>query len=230
MKKTFAIAAAAAVVALGQLAMAGAAQAQSTPEFAFNAGVTSDYVFRGFSQTNEDPAVFGGVDATVGSFYAGAWASNVDFGDSTDAEVDVYGGYRTEAAGFAFDVGVVGYLYVDAPDGVDYDYLEVKLAASRAIGPYTIGAAAYISPDFFGLDEEAVYGEVNAAYAADNGVSVSGAVGFQSLDVNEDYTTWNVGLGLPLVAGIGLDVRYHDTDYDGTLSEGRGVATLKYAF
>ncbi len=232
MKKTFAIAAAAAVVALGQLAMAGTAQAQSTPDIdlAFNVGVTSDYVFRGFSQTNEDPAIFGGVDATIGSFYAGAWASNVDFGDDTEAEVDVYGGYRTEAAGYALDVGVVGYFYVNAPGGADYDYVEVKAAASRAIGPYTVGAAAYISPDFFGVDEEAAYLEVNGAYAADNGITLSAALGYQALDVNADYTTWNVGIGLPLISGLGLDIRYHDADVTSALSEGRGVATLKYAF
>lgn len=57
------------------------------------------------------------MDVTVGSFYAGAWASNVDFGDDTDAEFDVYGGYRTEVSGFVVDVGVVGYLYVSAPTG-----------------------------------------------------------------------------------------------------------------
>lgn len=52
-----------------------------------NAGAATDYVFRGVSQTDEDPQVFGGVDATVGSIgYAGAWVSNVDFGDSTDLE------------------------------------------------------------------------------------------------------------------------------------------------
>ena len=66
---------------------AGAAQAQTAPEVAFNIGVVSDYVFRGASQTDEEPALQGGVDVTVGSFYAGAWASTVDFGDNTDAEI-----------------------------------------------------------------------------------------------------------------------------------------------
>jgi len=229
MKKTIAMAAAAAVVALGQLALAGSAQAQ-TPEFAFNIGATSDYVFRGFSQTLEDPAIFGGIDATLGSFYAGAWASNVDFGDDTDGELDIYGGYRTEVAGYAVDVGAVAYVYLDAPGAADYDYLEVKLGVSRAIGPMTFGAVAYVSPDFFGVDEEAAYAEVNGAYVADDGLSVSGAFGYQALDVNDDYTTWNLGVGIPIVAGLGLDLRYHDTDVDGTLSEDRFVGSVKYSF
>ncbi|WP_367142951.1 TorF family putative porin, partial [Brevundimonas sp.] len=113
--------------AMAVLLTAGAASAQATPEVAWNLGVTSDYVFRGYSQTSEDPAVFGGVDLTIGSFYAGAWASNVDFGDETDAEIDLYGGFRSEIAGFAVDIGGVGYFYASQPAGADYDYAELKV-------------------------------------------------------------------------------------------------------
>ena len=95
--------AAAAAAATAAIALSGPASAQSDVKVAWNVGVVSDYIFRGVSQTGEDPAIQGGVDLTSGSFYAGAWASNVDFGDKTDAEIDVYGGYRTEAAGFAWD-------------------------------------------------------------------------------------------------------------------------------
>ncbi|MFT6428417.1 MAG: hypothetical protein ACJAVC_001700, partial [Brevundimonas sp.] len=164
MKKTIIRAAAAATFAAGLIGLAAPASAQSTVDVAWNVGAVSDYVFRGFSQTSENPAIQGGVDLTSGSFYAGAWASNVDFGDDTDAEVDLYGGYRTEAGGFALDFGAIGYLYVGEPDGADYNYAEFKAAASRAVGPATFGAAVYYSPDFFGADKEATYAEVNAAF------------------------------------------------------------------
>lgn len=209
---------------------AGAASAQDAPEIAWNLGVTSDYVFRGYSQTTEDPAIFGGVDVTVGSFYAGAWASNVDFGDDTDAEFDVYGGYRTEVSGFAVDVGVVGYLYVSAPTGADYDYIEFKAAASRAFGPVTLGAVVYWSPDFFGIDEEATYVEANAAFSPADKWTVSGAVGHQALDVNADYATWNAGVAYAFSDNVAIDLRYHDTDVTGPLSDDRVVAALKFLF
>lgn len=225
MRAAFASAAAVAI-----LLTAGAASAQSAPEVAWNVAVTSDYVFRGYSQTLEDPAIQGGVDATIGAFYVGAWASNVDFGDDTDAEVDLYGGYRGEAGGFAFDLGAVGYGYVNAPDGADYDYVELKAAASRAVGPATFGAAVYWSPDFFGLDEEATYVEANAAFAPAEKWTVSAAVGYQSLDVNDDYTTWNLGVGYALTEQVAVDVRYHDSDVDGPLSDGRAVAGVKFLF
>jgi uncharacterized protein (TIGR02001 family) len=212
------------------LLTAGAASAQDSPEVAWNLGVTNDYVFRGYTQTSEDPAIFGGVDVTVGSFYAGAWASNVDFGDDTDAEFDIYGGYRTEVSGFAVDVGVVGYLYVSQPAGVDYDYVEFKAAASRAIGPLTLGAAVYWSPDFFGADEEATYVEANAAFSPANRWTVSGAVGHQALDVNADYATWNAGVAYALSDNVAIDVRYHDTDVTGPLSDDRVIGTLKFLF
>lgn len=216
--------------AMAVLLTAGAASAQDAPQVAWNLGVTSDYVFRGYSQTSEDPAIFGGVDLTVGSFYAGAWASNVDFGDSTDAEVDLYGGYRSEISGLAVDVGVVGYLYTSQPNGADYDYAELKAAASRAIGPVTLGAVVYWSPDFFGADEEATYVEANAAFSPAPQWTVSGAVGHQSLDVNADYATWNAGVAYAFTDHVVIDVRYHDTDVDGPLSDDRVVGALKFLF
>jgi len=216
--------------AMAVLLTAGAASAQDTPVIAWNLGVTSDYVFRGYTQTSEDAAIFGGVDVTAGDFYAGAWASNVDFGDDTDVEVDLYGGYRTEVSGFAVDVGVVGYLYTSQLAGADYDYAELKAAASRAIGPLTFGAALYWSPDFFGADEEATYVEANAAFSPAAQWTVSGAIGHQSLDVNADYATWNAGVAYAFTDNIVVDLRYHDTDVDGPLSDDRVVGALKLLF
>ena len=87
-----ALAAAAATVALS-----GAAMAEEL-KLSYNLGATSDYVFRGVSQTQEDPAIQGGIDATYGIGYAGVWASNVDFGaDDPTAEIDLYAGVRQHA-------------------------------------------------------------------------------------------------------------------------------------
>ena len=222
---------AACAAALALLATAGAASAQDV-DFSFNAALTSDYVFRGASQSNEEAALQGGVDLTAGSFYAGVWASTVDFGDETQAEIDLYTGFRTEAAGYALDFGVIGYVYADDDQSSDYDYLELKAAASRAFGPATIGAAVYYSPDFFGsADEEATYVEVNAAFSPIDKVTVSGAVGNQYLDVSDDYLTWNLGATYAFTDNLALDVRYHDTDFDGSyLYDGRVNATIKALF
>ena len=51
------------------------------PKFSVNATYTTDYRFRGFTQTHEKPALQGGFDVVWPYFYVGLWASSVDFGD-----------------------------------------------------------------------------------------------------------------------------------------------------
>jgi uncharacterized protein (TIGR02001 family) len=207
----------------------------ASPSIAWNVAVGSDYVFRGVSQTEEDAAISGGVDLTSGSVYAGAWASNVAFpGDpDTNAEIDLYAGVRPEFAGWNWDVGAVGYFYTGQPNGADYDYVEVKVAASRAFGPATLGAAVYYSPDFFGAaEDEATYVEANAAFSPADKWTVSGAVGRQFVSSDFDYTTWNLGLARQLTDNLALDVRYHDTDEHGfgDIYGSRAVVSLKAVF
>jgi uncharacterized protein (TIGR02001 family) len=216
--------------ALALLATAQAAQAQSAPEISYNLSVATDYVFRGISQTDDRAALQGGVDIGVGGFYAGGWASTVDFGDDTDAEVDIYGGYTTQIAGFDVDLGAVLYLYVGKPAGADYDYIELKAAASRDVGPVNLGVTTYFTTNFFGVDDEAFYYEANSAFAISPSLTASGAVGHQTLDVSDDYTTWNVGLTYAFPKLISIDMRYHDTDTAGPLSEERFVGMVSFAF
>ena len=227
--------AAASIAAIAGLGLCSEAKAQ---DVSANVALTSDYVFRGVSQTQEDPAISAGVDLTRNGFYAGGWASNVDFGDDTDAEVDLYAGYRPEGAGYALDFSVIGYLYAGQPDGADYDYVELKAAASRAVGqtPFglaTLGTAVYYSPDFFGASEdEATYAEINGAVSPADKWTVSGAVGRQWVSSDLDYTTWNLGAAYQLTDTLAVDLRYHDTDQHdfGDIYGARAVATLKASF
>lgn len=222
--------------AVGSLALAGAAQAQDEgPKFAFNVGANTDYVFRGYSQTLEDPSVFGGIDLTMGQGYAGVWASNVDFGNKTDAEVDLYVGVKPTAGPVSFDFGIIYYGYLGSPKGSHQPYVEAKAAASVPAGPATLGTAVYYSPEFFGKTGDAWYYEVNASSPIPNTkFSVSGALGRQTIDKGLDYTTWNAGVGFALTDKIGLDVRYWDTNLSKAQSAGladeRVVAGIKLAF
>lgn len=220
------------LAAAATVAMGGVAAAQESP-VSFNVGVASDYVFRGVSQTDEGPQVFGGVDLAIGEMgYAGVWASNVDFGDDTAAEVDFYAGVTPTLGPVSTDFAAIYYAYVDAPSGSDYNYWEFAASGTVPAGPAEIGAAIYYSPEFFGGVGEAFYYEVNAAAPLTDMLSLSGALGRQELDGGGDYTTWNVGLGVAFNETIGLDLRYHDTDEDalGDIGEGRLVASLTAAF
>lgn len=217
--------------AAASLALGGTAYAQ---DFSFNVGVASDYVFRGVSQTDEEPQLFGGVDFSVDKFYAGAWASNVDFGDGTSAEVDLYAGFKPVAGPVSFDFGVLYYGYVN--DDGDWAQWEFKGAASIPAGPVTLGAAFYYTPDYTGIGtDEGLYVEANASISPAEKWTINGAVGNQTVEVtgigDVDYTTWNIGVAYAITDNFAVDLRWHDNDTDlGGIYDGRAVVGLKATF
>ena len=225
-----------ALAALG----ASAARADDAPAVVFNAGVQSDYVFRGVSQTDGRASVFAGADATWGpassQVYVGTWTSNLDFkpfGDThTNEEVDLYAGWRPSVDGVSLDLGAQYYGYVNQPSGGRVAFTEVYAKATRAYGPATLGASIYYSPQFTGHTGEAWYTEANAAYTISKTVSASGALGRQSIAAGGSYTTWNAGLTWTLTPHLSLDARYWDTDEHnfGTPYHARGVVALKATF
>lgn len=187
-----------------------------------NVAVTSDYPFRGLSQTLEEPAIQGGLDlAHPSGLYLGAWGSSVNFGEAANpraqVEMDVYGGFGFSAAElFDVDVGAIYYAYPGSEDR-EYDFLEFGLGASRSFSMLDGGVSASYSPDYFGESGESWY------YGLDLGIPVSlltlsGSLGHQTIEDNEifgtpDYTTWSLGLGVGL-AGFDLSGQYVDTDID----------------
>ncbi|ENZ81268.1 MULTISPECIES: TorF family putative porin [Caulobacter] len=220
--------------AAATVALSGAAMADEL-KLAYNIGVTSDYVFRGVSQTQEDPAVQGGVDATYGMGYAGVWASNVDFGSKNPStEVDFYAGVKPTVGDTSLDLGVIYYSYTKdkglTPGA--YSYLELKAAASRTFGPATLGAAVYYSPEFPGKTGHATYGELNASVPVAKKLTLSGAIGRQNIQKASDYTTWNAGLTYAINDKLSADVRYSDTDEHsfGKIYGSRVAVSLKAAF
>ena len=132
--------------------------------FSANVALTTEYVFRGFSQTSEGPAVQGGFDATCGIFYAGVWASSLDFagdfpGFSTDVnltpfdasiEMDWYVGIKPVTGKITWDLGVIYYSYPNAVNpGLELNYVELKIGASGEIWKDgTLGVTVFYSPEY----------------------------------------------------------------------------------
>ncbi|HKR90122.1 MAG TPA: TorF family putative porin [Phenylobacterium sp.] len=224
------------LAAVGALAFAGAAHADDAGRplgLVFNAGGATDYIFRGVSQTQNQPQVFAGADVTIGKIgYAGTWWSNIDFGDSADTEYDLYFGVKPTLGPVTFDFGAIRYGYLK--DHNDWSYWEVKAAGSVPVGPATIGAAFYYSPNTTGPGNiNSYYYELNGSVPIPNSkFSVSGAVGYQQYEGPGDYTTWNLGVGYAVTDKIGLDFRYWDTnEHDfGKIYKARFVAGIKATF
>ena len=113
----------------------------SLPSFASvsaNVGITSDYIWRGMTQS-DGISVSGGFDYSADNgFYAGVWGANINWGYATDDEgvltdygsgneFDVYFGYATEVGGIGVDLGYVSFKY---PGISAYDFEEVVLGLS----------------------------------------------------------------------------------------------------
>ncbi len=209
----------------------------STPgvEVSFNFGVTTDYVFRGESQTSGDGAVFGGADLTYGIFYAGVWASRIDFGADENVEIDLYTGIRQQFSGVELDLGVIYYGYPNQTkgQGAELDYVELKLGASTTIQGVSLGLAFYYSPEYFGESGDTLVteGKVGVALPEIMGFSMelSGTLGYlEFFDGSGDFAYWNVGVTKTLVEGFAVDVRYWGREDAGCGSncDDRIVGTL----
>ncbi|HEY0926242.1 TorF family putative porin [Brevundimonas sp.] len=226
---------ASAAMAAITLAAAAPAEAQDDVNWSFSVTGATDYVWRGVSQTDRNPAAFVTGQATFANgFYVGAGAENVDFNEGTDAEYDVWAGWSGKVSDtLTLDVGAVRYGYIGAPDGTDYDTVELKAALTAAVGRATVTGSIYATDDFFGTDESAVYYEVAASTPVTAKWTVGGAVARQTVAASSgDYTTWNLGATYALTPKASFDLRYHDTDahefgdgFDSTL-----VAAIKFAF
>lgn len=118
--------------------------------------VVSDYTFNGVSQTGNDPALQASLDYAADSgFYAGTWASNIDFGstDNTNLEWDAYvGQYFQLSEKWSLDTGIAYYTYHGESFSDNYNYPEVyaKVGYNSSAGDTEVNF--WYSWDYFGLD------------------------------------------------------------------------------
>src|SRR5262245_31276090 len=118
-----------------------------------NIGLATEYVFRGISQTSEGAAVQGGFDATCGMFYAGVWASNLDWGANdgrsvANIEMDWYGGVKFNTGRIAWYLGVTYYTYPRAraaalsstgdPTKDEFNYVDMQVGVRAALWRYSV--------------------------------------------------------------------------------------------
>jgi uncharacterized protein (TIGR02001 family) len=178
-------------------------------ELSANIGVTSNYMWRGVTQTDDGAAVQGGIDwAHDIGFYLGTWASNIKWGPdmSSGVEVDFYGGFGGEFREFGYDVGLIYYYYPDS-DYDDSDFTEIYASGSWRwveLGlAYTVDGDAPSNAPFSDGDMY-YYGSVSFDLPED--WSIGGTIGYYDFDTS---TTWrnteNEGVN-PNYAHYQLDV------------------------
>ncbi|RFA30151.1 hypothetical protein CAI21_08165 [Alkalilimnicola ehrlichii] len=162
---------------LGTAAFSGPAMA----ELSANIGVTSNYLFRGVSESNDDAAVFGGLDYEHASgLYVGTWTSSLGGGGSY--ELDGYVGFAGEAGGFGYDLGFIYYGY---PTDSAAEFYEVYASFS-----YDIAEAGIA----FDPDNEDVYVYGGVSFDLFDGFSLGALVGHYMFDEGDDYTHGQLSL------------------------------------
>ena len=204
------------VIALPLLIVSSLASAVSVSG---NIALTSDYIWRGMTQSAGGPAVAGGFDLSTDSgFYIGTWGSSVQFSDgeavdTTELELDVYLGYSTDIAdNISLDVGYITYTYPGATDAnfdeayIGFDIYGFGISYAAGID----GAADYVSVGY-GID--AGPGSFSIAYGDYEDTSNDFLIGYD----------WGVG------GDFGIGVYYYDLEMDGGADDSGVTLTISYA-
>lgn len=223
-------------------ASASAEEASGPFTTAGSIAITSDYLYRGISQTSGAPAIQGSLTLSHESgLYATVWGSSIGFGSGL--ELDPAIGFAGKVGEIGYDVGVLHYGYPHSTDDElsagsgQYDFTE--LYASVSFSGAKLGVA--YANEFFGETGKSVY--LYGAYGTEvAGFGVSAHVGLNLLDdefygpglaLDEDsYIDYKLGVS-KAVQGVTVEVAYMGSNLDDDIvpdGEGTFVATVSKAF
>jgi len=212
---------------LAALALASSAALPSLAyaDLAFNAGVVTDYRYRGISQTRLKPALQGGVDFSSGPFYVGAWGSTIkwvkDGGGDASVELDLYGGFKGEIVkDLAYDVGILTYQYPS-------NKLNPSANTTEVYGALTFGPAtlkySHSTTNLFGFanSKNSGYVDLNATFDI-AGFAVTPHVGRQTVKNNgaASYTDFSLTVAKDIGNGIVLSATLVDTNTSAYVGPG----------
>lgn len=215
--------------------------------------LTTDYLFRGVSQTNQRPALQGGAEyAHDGGLYAGVWGSNVswlsDYSSaslpiSSSIELDAYLGWRGNVGeSVKLDAGAISYYYPgDYPTGFVRPYTtEAYVGAS--FGPVSLKYSHALTNLFgFADSDGSGYLEANLNHEFSPGWVFNAHAGRQRVKRTSvaSYTDWKLGVTRNFAAGWSLAAAYTDTNarrsaytnaFGNYLGHATGTLTLTNAF
>ncbi|GAB1406665.1 hypothetical protein MASR1M8_05840 [Thermomonas brevis] len=218
----------------GALGSTGEAAAETTGSLA----LTSNYLFRGISQSNDKPALQGGITWTHASgFYAGGWGSSIswlsdaDPAVSSSVELDGFVGYGGSFgdSGVGFDVGANYYAYPGRyPAGfTSADTLELYAGVSwKALG----AKYSHATTNLFGVPGSRGSGNLDLSANPElaPGLTLNAAVGKQWVRRHAalNYAFWKLGLTKSFGNGFSVAAAWNDTDIDG-LGEAFTVSLAK---
>jgi len=200
-------------LALLALALSTAPSVQAS-DFSGTAALTTDYVWRGTSQSNGDPAVQAGFKvAGASGVYAQIWGSSVEFAPETRAstEFDLVAGWSGALSdAWALDVNLTRYVYPAAT--IDLDWTEANATV-------TLHERVWLqvghSRDALASDTAGTYAQLGARWPLTDTVRVEAAAGRYWLAGDSgyaDYAHAQLGAVWAFASPVELRVTLHDTD------------------
>ena len=214
--------------------------AASSADFSGYVTATTDYVRRGVTQSDSDPALQLGVDYSFDSgIYIGAWGSTVDIssfaGSQRDLELTYYVGYIFDASHrWTVGANAVVYTYPGMTGRTDYDYIEYALTTNFED---TFWFEYAYSPNLYNTGSETHNYEFYVERPAFSKWFVGGGAGY--FDVSRlsgtGYGYWQLGL-TRAIGQFEFDFRYHDTNRSVPFistpdrSESRAVFSVSFSF
>lgn len=195
MKSRLAFSGAAALLAASAATM-NVALADDPHSVSANIGVVSNYVWRGMTQTLDDPAVQGGLDyAHESGFSAGTWVSNVDFGTDANFEMDFYAGFDFSVPE-DFSLGVSTIYYAYPGDDADADFWEIGISGGYKW--FTLGIQYTVwngeDNDNCCYEEGDIYYYGTAEFELPYGLGLGLRLGYYDFTTAEDNTNWGVSV------------------------------------
>lgn len=188
-------------------------------ELSYGADITSNYLAKGFTQTDDNPALQVWAEASFGLGYVGFFASNTSFGGFKDIEYDLSFGVRPTLGGVDLDIGYAQYLY--RYDKTDYGEFYIK-------GTYDVSDTSYIGFKYY----REVYFDYDTFYVEGGlselgwGLALSGGIGsdFGTRGLPEDAVYADIGLTKGISDHAAFDLRAHYSTSEGN----RLIATLSF--
>lgn len=202
--------------------------APSGPALTGSVTVASDYLFRGLSQTSQDPALQAGAEyGSADSWYVGAWGSNIawlsdlstpDARLSSSLEIDLYAGWRIPLDdAFKLDVGLYQYYYPgDYPHGFTRPHtLEGYVGLSWSIATLKY-SHAFTNAFGFADSRHSDYLDLSVNYELAPSWVLNAHVGHQRIEnaSSADYTDWKLGVTKSFANGVSVALGYYDTNAD----------------
>lgn len=199
---------------------------------------TTDYVFRGLSQTGGEAALQGDVHYRgQAGWFAGAWVSSLNSGADYlgDLELNAYVGWGwTPAPDWNTRISYVRYAYPGASARVDYDYGELngtvayqdRVFASVGWAPDVIRATRY-GP---GRQGNAFSYELAARQPVWRWFGVAAGIGYYDYSdvIGDSYSSWNATLTASF-GSVELDLARFGTDATARELFGRETAGDRWA-